>query len=219
MLILVVGFGRVGARTARVLDAEGHDVRVVDNDREKVHRARERGFHVTDGDGSVRSVLEEAGIDDARAVGGLTGSVETNHRICRIGSTYDCRTVMRLSEDVERDTYERYEKDADAVIYPERFGAAGAKTAILGGDFNALDDLTEGLQLLTVTVTASAPVIGDHVNEVDLGDHGRIYAHGRDGDPLTIPLPGTAIEAGDRLALLVATGSIEDVEATLIGTA
>ena len=68
-----------------------------------------------------------------------------------------------------------------------------------------------------VTIDADAPVVGDHVNDIDLGDHGRIYAHGRDGDPLTIPLPGTAVEADDRLAILAVTGAIEDVESTLLG--
>ncbi|SDX79610.1 potassium channel family protein [Halopenitus persicus] len=217
MRILVVGFGRVGARTARVLDAEGHEVTVVDDDHGKVLRARERGFTTIEGDGGDRSVLETGGIDEVAAVGGLTGTVETNHRICRIGSEYGCRTVMRLSEDVDPEVYDRYEADADEVIYPERFGAAGAKTAILGGDFNALGDLTEGLQLIVVRIDADAPVVGDHVNEIDLGDHGRIYAHGRDGDPLTIPLPGTAVETGDRLAILAVTGAIEDVESTLLG--
>lgn len=217
MSILVVGFGRVGARTAKVLAAEGHDVVVVDNDPEKVRRARNRGFTVIEGDGGAESVLEEAGIDSADAVGGLTGSIETNHTVCRIGAAHGCRTVMRLSEDVDPEVYDRYESDADAVIYPERFGAAGAKTALLGGDFNAIGELTEDLQLLLITIPETAPTVGAHVNEIDLDDEGRIYAHGRDGEALTIPLPGTTVEARDRIAVLAATDAIDEVRSTLTG--
>jgi trk system potassium uptake protein TrkA len=218
MRILVVGFGRVGSRTARILAAEGHEVVVVDDDPEKVHRARERGFTVIEGDGALESVLEEAGIETVDAVGGLTGSVETNHAVCRIASEHGRRTVMRLSEDVDPEVYDRYESDADAVIYPERFGAAGAKTALLGGDFNALDELTEDLQLFVLTVPEQAPSVGRHVNEIDLDDDGRIYAHGRRDESLTIPLPGTMVEAGDRIALLASTGSIDRVRSEITGT-
>ena len=50
MKFLIVGFGRVGMRTARVLQSEGHDLVIVDNDPEKVERARGEGFTVVEGD-------------------------------------------------------------------------------------------------------------------------------------------------------------------------
>jgi len=217
MNVIVVGFGRVGSRTARVLAEEGHDVVVVDDVYEKVRRARERGFTVVEGDGSSVESLIEAGIEEADSVGGLTGDLETNHTICRLATDHDCRAVLRISQDVDPAAYAEYAADADEVIYPERLGAAGAKTALLGGDFNALGDLTEDLQILVFPVPAGAPIVGDHVNEIDLGDRGRIYAHGREDESLTIPLPGTVIEAGDRIALLAETEAVGDVRATLAG--
>ncbi|WP_058367726.1 potassium channel family protein [Haloparvum sedimenti] len=215
MNVIVVGYGRVGSRVARVLDEEGHDVVVVDNDRMKVERAGERGFRVVEGNGAREATLQEAGVAEADAVGGFTGDPETNHQICLIAGDYATRTVMRVSEDVEAAVYERYSDDVDEVIYPERLGAAGAKTALLGGDFNAIADLTEGLQIFVLTVPEDAPIVGAHVNEIDLGDRGRIYAHGRDRESLTIPLPGTVVEAGDRIALLAATEAVADVRAEL----
>ena len=113
--------------------------------------------------------------------------------------------------------YGRYVDDADEVVYPERFGAAGAKTALLGGNFNAIGELTEGLQLLTVRLPEGSPVVGEQVNAIDLGDRGRIYAHGRDGEPLTIPLPGTLLEAEDRLALIARSDAITEVRSELLG--
>jgi len=217
MNVIVVGYGRVGTRTAAVLRDEGHDVVVVDDDPEKAERAREDGLRVVEGDGAREEVLVEAGIETADAVGGLTGDVDDNHAVCLIGKEYGCRTAMRINEDVSGAVYERYVGDADEVVYPERFGAAGAKTALLGGNFNAIGELTEGLQLLTVTVPEGAPTVGEHVNAIDLGDRGRIYAHGRGGGPLTIPLPGTLLEAGDRLALIARSDAVTGVRAELIG--
>jgi trk system potassium uptake protein TrkA len=217
MRIIVVGYGRVGARTARVLDEEGYDVVVVDNDREKVDRARETGLSVIHGDGVDESVLEEAGIADADAIGGITGDVAINHEICLLGKEHGCRTVLRISEDVSSEQYEEYAAAADDVIYPQRLGAAGAKTALLGGSLNAIGDLTEALQLTTVTVDDDAPIVGKRVSEIELPETARLYAHGHKRDPMTIPLPTTTIEAGDRLALVIERDAVDEVTAILLG--
>ncbi|WP_049986361.1 potassium channel family protein [Halobellus rufus] len=219
MTFIIVGYGRVGARTARILHEEGYPVVVVDNDPDKAERARTAGFEVVEGDGSNESVLKRAGVEDAVAVGGLTGDPNINFAACKIGKRHGCRVAMRISEDFTEEIYEQYESDVDEVIYPERLGAAGAKTALLGGTFNALGELTEQLRLTTVTIPEGAPVIGQKVNDVDLGDFGRIYAHGRRREAMTIPLPGTVIEPGDQLALVVEGDGLERAREVLIGEA
>ena len=216
MRLIIVGFGRVGSRTARVLVEEGHDVVVVDNDPEKVERARSRGFDVVAGDGASRGVLREAGVETADAVGGLTGDPDVNFEVCTAATEYGCRTVMRISEDFREEVYDEYERDVDEVIYPERLGAAGAKTALLGGNFNAIGDLTERLQLIAVTVPEGAPVVGESVHDISV-DGARVYAHGHDRESLVIPMPGTTVAANDRLALLVETARADDVRAALLG--
>ncbi|MFC7096969.1 potassium channel family protein [Halobaculum marinum] len=217
MRVVIVGYGRVGARTARVLDEEGHEVVVVDNDHTKVERARERGLTVVEGDGSNPAVLAEAGVADADAVGAITGDPKLNFEICmEAKEATDCRTVMRVSEDFHDEIYDEFERAVDEIIYPERLGAAGAKTAMLGGNFNAIGDLTERLQIVSVSVGDDAPVLGSRVNDLAL-DGARVYAHGRNRQPLTIPLPGTTVEAGDRLAVLAETDRVDDVRTSLLG--
>jgi trk system potassium uptake protein TrkA len=217
MRIIVVGYGRVGSRTARVLAEEGYDVTVVENDQLKVERAEEAGLSVIAGDGSEESVLDEAGIESADALGAITGDIETNHDICQLGGAHDCRTVMRISEDVDESTYEQYVADADELIYPQRLGAAGAKTALLGGSLNAIGDLTEQLQLTVVNVDEGSPVVGNRISEIDLPEPARLYAHGHASDPMTIPLPTTEVESGDRLAMVVEREALGEVETQLLG--
>jgi trk system potassium uptake protein TrkA len=217
MKVVIVGYGRVGARTALVLREEGHDVTVVDNDEKKVERAEEEEFAVVAGDGSTESVLRRAGVEEADAVGGLTGDPNVNFAACMIGKEFGCRAVMRVSEDYRQEIYERYADDVDEVIYPERLGAAGAKTALLGGNFDAIGELTEGLRISTVAVPERAPVVGRKVADIDLGSAGRIYAHGRSREPMTIPLPGTTVEPGDQMALLVEEDGLEEVRSVLLG--
>ena len=218
MQLIVVGYGRVGSRTARVLAEEGYDVVVVDNNHLKVERAREQGLRVIEGDGTDEDVLKEAGIETADALGAITGDVDMNHQICLLGKQYGCRTVLRISEDVSTEVYETYVADADEVIYPQRLGAAGAKTALLGGSLNAIGDLTERLQLTVITIDHDSPITGSRISEIELPDTARLYAHGRKRDPMTIPLPTTVVEAGDRLALLVEQDTLDEVESLLLGS-
>lgn len=215
MEFIIVGYGRVGTRTARILGSEGHGVTIVERDREKIARAEEDGFEVFQGDGSDESLLEAAGIDSADAVGALTGDLNANFTACMVGKEHGCRTVLRIDADYREEIYEKYAADVDEIIYPERLGAAGAKTALLGGDFNVLADLTEQLSIASVDVPAGSSVIGKRVVEVELPDDAHIYAHGRAHEPMSIPLPQTAIEAGDSVAVMTTPEGIGDVRAAL----
>ncbi|WP_435347809.1 potassium channel family protein [Haloarchaeobius sp. HRN-SO-5] len=215
MKFVIVGYGRVGTRTCRILAEEGHTVVVVDNDPDKARRAREDGFTVVEGDGEDEDVLEEAGIDDADAIGALTPDLNANFSACMIGKHHGARTVLRIDEDYREDIYKKYASDVDEVVYPERLGAAGAKTAMLGGDFNVLADVTENLQFSVFEIPEDSPLVGKRVVEVDLPEQARIYAHGpRDGS-LTIPLPSTAIDPGDRLAVVVEQTGVSAVRDAL----
>jgi trk system potassium uptake protein TrkA len=221
MSYLIVGGGRVGLRTARTLAEQGYDVVIVEEDHDTARRAREAGFTVVEGDGADADVLEGAGIAEAEAVAGLTGDLNVNFAACMLGVEYGTRTVMRIDEDYKEAIYEKYAGEVDEVIYPEQLGAMGAKTALLGGNFNTIADLTEELELLTVTVPAGSPAIGQRITDLDetLGlDRARVYAHGRSRQSLTIPLPGTTIERDDQLALIAEREAVDAVRATLLGS-
>jgi trk system potassium uptake protein TrkA len=217
MQIVIVGYGRVGIRTARILHEEGHDLVIVDDDAAKVERARKAGYEVVAGDGGEEDALDEAGVANADALGALTGDVNTNFAACMIANHYDCRTVLRIDDDYQEDIYDTYAEDVDEIIYPERLGAAGAKTALLGGNFDVIADLTETLSLTVIHVPEDSPVVGERVVSLDLGEDARIYAHGARTDPMTIPLPSTSIAAGDRLAVIAEQDQLENVRASLVG--
>jgi len=218
MKFVIVGYGRVGTRTARILDSEGHEVLIVEHDLDKADRSEEEGFETIRGDGNDESDLEQAGLDDADAIAGLTGDLNTNFAACMIGKEHGCRTVLRIDADYREEIYEKYAADVDEIIYPERLGAAGAKTALLGGNFNVLADLTEQLSIASVTVPDGSPVIGERVVALDLPGDARIYAHGSDREPMTIPLPRTKLSAGDTVAVMASPGTLDDVRTSLKGT-
>jgi len=219
MQFVIVGAGRVGLRTARILQKEGHEVTLVENDADKAESARKEGFLVVEGDGASEEILEQTDLGTADAVGGLTGDLNVNFAACMIGKHYGCRTVLRIDEDYREDIYHKFADDVDEVVYPERLGAAGAKTALLGGNFNVIADLTEELQLTTVVVPDDSPVVGQQVSAVELPEDARIYAHGRARERMTIPLPNTTIEGGDQLAVIADRVALSDVRQRLQGEA
>lgn len=220
MSFVIVGGGRVGLRTARILQEEGYDVVIVEKDAEKARRAREEGYRAVEGDGANETVLLEAGIDDAEAIAGLTGDINTNFAACMLGVEHGCRTVLRIDEDYREAIYDTYAEEVDEIIYPEQLGAMGAKTALLGGDFNLIADLTEELQLFTVTIPDTSPMVGRRVTQisdaVNVTD-ARVYAHGRARGLLTIPLPGTVVEPGDHVAVIASRDAVDEVRTKLLG--
>jgi trk system potassium uptake protein TrkA len=217
MRFVIIGAGRVGLRTARVLREEGHEVTLVEREPVKIQRAREEGFDVVEGDGSREEVLVEAGIEDADALGALTGDLNVNFAACTIGKHNGCRTVMRIDEDYREEIYRKYTAEVDEIIYPERLGAIGAKNALLGGDIRAIADIAQNLQIVELTVTDKSPTKGYTVSELQLPANATVLAHGKSGDSLGIPNPDESLESGDRLVVLADFEVLSDVRQIVVG--
>ncbi|SEO25850.1 trk system potassium uptake protein TrkA [Halogranum amylolyticum] len=217
MRFVIIGAGRVGLRTARVLREEGHEVTLIESDTDIAERARTADFEVIEGDGAHEDVLEEAGVDEADAVGALTADLNVNFAACMIAKHHGCRTVMRIDEDYREEIYQKYADEVDEIVYPERLGAIGAKNALLGGSIRAIADIAQHLQVVLFTVTDESPMNGYTISEVALPAQARILAFGKDDESMGIPLPDDSLETGDRLAVLADFSVLDEVRQLLIG--
>ncbi|MCO8243081.1 MULTISPECIES: TrkA family potassium uptake protein [unclassified Haladaptatus] len=217
MRFVIIGAGRVGLRTARVLREEGHEVTLVENDTTKAKRARTDGFEVIEGDGSREAVLQQANLDDADALGGLTGDLNVNFAACLIGKHHGCRTILRIDEDYREDIYRKYASDVDEVVYPERLGAIGAKNALLGGNIRAIADIAQNLQVVELTITEESPMRGYSISELELPANSRVLAFGKRDERMGIPLSDDSLEVGDRVAVLADFDVLDDVRKILVG--
>ena len=217
MRFVIVGAGRVGLRTARVLAEEGHDVVVVEPDAAQAERAEKRGLEVVVGDGSREEVLLQAGVENADAIGALSGDLNVNFAACMIGKHHGARTVLRVDEDYREEVYREYSAEVDEIIYPERLGAIAAKNALLGGNVRAIVDVTPNLQVLDLAVTAESPMLGYTIGELELPGNSAVLAFGKAGEPMAIPLEDDSLEEGDRLAVLADFEVLEDVHRIIVG--
>jgi len=217
MRFVIVGAGRVGLRTARVLQESGHEVVLIEHDDGAVERARTAGFEVIAGDGAIEDTLDQADLEAADALGALTGDLNDNFVACMIAKEHGCRTVMRIDEDYREEIYRRYASDVDEIIYPERLGAIAAKNALLGGNIRAVADIAQNLQLVEFTIQEASPMQGYSLSELELPADSRLLAHGKGDAPLSVPDPDETLETGDRVVILADFGTLSDVRSIVVG--
>lgn len=222
MRFVIVGAGRVGLRTARVLAEEGHEATVIDNNPDQLERLwgeRLEIVDILDGDGAREEDLLEAGLDDADALGALTGDITTNFVACMIAKAHGCRTVMRADDEYYQEIYRKYASEVDEVVYPERLGAIGAKNALVGGSIRAIADIAQNLQLVEFTITEESPMRGYTLSELELPGDAELIAFGKQGSALDLPHEDDSLELGDRIVALADFDVLGDVRRIIVGDA
>lgn len=85
MKVVILGCGRVGARLAQLMEAEGHSVSIIDSDHEAFNRLPEtfKG-ETTLGTGIDADVLKAAGIEGADSFAAVTNYDNTNIMACQV---------------------------------------------------------------------------------------------------------------------------------------
>jgi trk system potassium uptake protein TrkA len=217
MRFVIVGAGRVGLRTARVLKESGHEVVLVEVNETTIERARDAGFEVIAGDAGMEDTIEQADLDSADALGALTGDLNTNFVACMVAKEHGCRTVMRIDEDYREEIYRRYASEVDEVIYPERLGAIAAKNALLGGNIRAVADIAQNLQLVEFTIAEGSPMAGYSLSELELPADSQLLAHAKGDLPLGLPNADETLEAGDKVVVLADFNNLADVRSIVVG--
>ena len=217
MRFVIVGAGRVGRRTARVLTQEGHDVTVVELDSGRAERAPAEEFEVVEGDGSSESDLEAVGIGEADGIAALSGDVTVNLVACMIGKANDCRTVLRVDDDYREYVLTKYASDVDEVIYPERLGAIAAKNALMGGSVRAIADVAQNIQLVELTVTEESPMRGYTLSELEMPADSKLLGFGKEGGSVGLPNDDESLELGDRVVVIADFDALSDVRQIIVG--
>ncbi len=108
MKIIILGVGRVGIYLAQTLDAAGHDVTVIDRNREAFNKlgSNYEGKMIL-GTGIDEDVLRRAGIEKADAFIAVTNGDNTNAMAAQIAKHvfHVPHVVARLYDPVREETY------------------------------------------------------------------------------------------------------------------
>ncbi|MDG5776622.1 TrkA family potassium uptake protein [Haloarculaceae archaeon H-GB2-1] len=197
--IIIVGGGRVGFNTAKILSDRGHDVTIIEQDSNRCDDLADAYVAtVVQGDATDPDVLLQADLDAADAIAALTGNTGTNLAVCMeaLELTDPIRTVART----DRESGERYTRFVDAVVYPERAGARVAANEVLGSDVQSLADVTGSLDILLVRVAEGAPAAGKPLSKVRF-PAGALVISNEDGD--RVSRPDTKLTPGKQYVVAV----------------
>ncbi len=212
MYVIIAGGGKVGWNLTRELLGKGHEVTLIEGDRERYLTIEQELEHAVQyGDATELWILERAGIQRADLVIAVTGDDEDNMLICQMAKEkYLCeRIIARVNNPRNRQWFELLG------IQP----SVSATDLILRliehevpsyGLVHLLDLRDEKLEIIEVEVTADAPAAGQRVADVELPEGSLIISVLR-ADGGFVPKADTVIEAGDEVLLVLDPGLEEAI--------
>jgi trk system potassium uptake protein TrkA len=115
MKIIIMGCGRVGAQLASLLDAEGHEITVIDVDAHSFRRLPPSfGGTALVGDGTDEEMLKKAGITGTDAFVAVTQGDNRNVMAAQIAKKiFNVPKVLcRIYDPLRKDVYEALGLDA-----------------------------------------------------------------------------------------------------------
>jgi trk system potassium uptake protein len=222
--IIILGAGQVGYSLAEALSADGHEVTVVDRDRDRLNAlAADLNIKAVVGFGAHPPILDAAGARDAAMLIAVTDSDEVNMLACQIASTL-FNVETRIARVRARDYHEHPElfgRDAvpvDMLISPEELVTNQIQRLIEHpGALQVLDFANGRVSLVAVRAYRGGPLVGRELRSlrrVRSGGQMRVAAIFRKDRPV-LPDGGTVIEADDEVFFVSAKKHIRSVTAEL----
>ena len=144
MYIVVVGGGRIGFNLSKLLVKAGHEVTVIEKERERSNFiANEIDALVLNEDGTTIKALEEANIEDAYALVALTKRDEINLMACLLAKDYGVPVVVaRISDPENSEVFRKL--GVSAVVSPELTTAIHIEKLIMRPDVIDLTVVAKG---------------------------------------------------------------------------
>ena len=200
MFVLVIGGGKVGYYLTKELLGSGHEVVLMEKDRERATRiADEIGSIVIAHDGCEGKYLAEAGAKRADIVAAVTGDDEDNLVICQMAKHhFDVpRTIARVNNPKNEELFKHL--GVDELISPTRMILGSIEQDIPVHELLHLAALGEGeLELIEAHLQAGSPAIGKAPRDLSMPDGCSLFAVIRDG--IATPLrPDTILNEGDKV--------------------
>lgn len=202
MRVIIVGGGKPVYFLCRTFLAKGHDVTVINRDRDEcVQMARSLKTTVVHGDGSDPTILEEAGAHGADAVLSVTPNDQDNLAACQLARIeYGVPRVVALVKDPDNE--EVFRKLGVTAFSTTRIIASMIEQRTALDEIVNLIPLGEGrVNITEVRLKPGSPVVGRALREVALPPDSLVAVVLRDGDAI-VPRGDTVLRAGDRTVLI-----------------
>jgi trk system potassium uptake protein len=213
MYLIIVGAGKVGWNLARELLDKGHEVTLIDNDRNRYLTVEQELEHnVMYGDASELWVLERAGIQRADMVIAVTGDDEDNMLICQVAREKYLvdRIIARVNNPRNRQHFELlgikpYVSATDLILRLLEHEVPDY------GLVHLLDLPEERLAIIEMLLSPESKVSGKRVGDLELPEGSLLISVLREGRGF-VPGPDTVLEEGDEVLAVLDPGLEEDLK-------
>ena len=216
MRYLIVGCGRVGSALAKLLDADGHEIIVVDENPSAFKRlgAKFKG-HVVVGTGIDYDVLKRAGAERADGFIAVTDGDNRNVMAALIAQRmFKIKRIVARIYDPPRGALYR-ELGIDTVC-PTTVGAKIIRDVLMEAPWDTLQSFDFG-KVTSLSATVTAADAGKRVADVERPGLIRIAAI-RTGKSVRVAANDTILAEGDEINAIVAPEAISEF-ATMFQTA
>lgn len=211
--VVIMGCGRVGAGLARELEASGHSVSIIDQNREAFRRlgADFKGMTVS-GVGFDRDILLEAGIDRADAFAAVSNGDNSNILAARVArETYGVQNVVaRIYDPARAEIYQRLGIPTVATVLwttdqiMRRLAPEGSRSE--------WRDASGVVQLCEVHLHHDW--FGQPVSLIETSTRARVAFITRLGEGM-IPSENSVLQEGDLIHVMVSNAELANVEMSL----
>ena len=203
MYVVLIGGGSVGEQVLRKLRQEGHEVLLIERNRDRAQQLIETfGSAVMRGDGCEVRVMAEAGLGRADVVAAITGDDEDNLVICQMAKRrYNVkRTIARVFDPRHQALFRKL--GVDGVINSTHIIFSLIEQEIETGEVLPVGTLQQGdLEIVEAVITSRSPACGKAVGELQFGDGTNIIAIVRDGVQ-DVARPDSVLKPGDTVVAI-----------------
>jgi trk system potassium uptake protein TrkA len=222
MFVIIVGGGKVGTYLARALQAQEHEVIVI----EKVAKKAQLMANLLEtdatmvGDGCDPTVLEAAGIKRADVVVADTGDDEDNLVVCLIARRHShARCIARVNNPKNKLIFESIDPERPITLISSTEVILDAINAhVNSSDLSLIAKLKNGaLELVKLQIPPGAIADGKRIVDIGIPRSAIVVAVDRSGEDVVIPSGDTVLRGGDNVILMVKTANREDLRAAFIG--
>jgi len=202
MKVLIVGNGKAVYFLCRSFLAKGHQVTIIDRDRDEcIRMSRRLKATVVHGDGSDPDVLDDAGAHEADAALAITPNDQDNLAVCQLASLqYEVPRTLALVNDPDNEEV-FHNLGVSAFSTTRTIASMIEQRTTLDAITNMLPVCEGKVNVTDVVIQPSFPVVGKKLNELSLPQDSLIAAVLRNSH-VVVPRGETELQAGDRIVLI-----------------
>jgi trk system potassium uptake protein TrkA len=213
MRVIVLGCGRLGSRIANVLDAEGHQVAVIDRDAGVFDKLRPSfsGERIV-GFGYDRQVLEQARLERADAFVAATAG-DNRNIVAALAAKRRFRVPIVVARIYDPDRAEIYLGQGIRTVSPVRWSAGTIRDILLHPAIETEREFGNG-EVAQIRVEVPPSLHDRAVQEVTIPGDMAVTVIVRGGKAI-LPTLGTRFERGDVATFVVDRGAYSRFESFL----